>query len=767
VLRAPSLFVSLLLIAVTAFGGCGSAQRRAGSAPGEPEVDVRKLEQRPRLTLVERDGDPYGGVAFAAVHDFGPAASRSLAALLKSRLVRAGRSDVRVFGHALGIWVQDYARDPHSAEAFLAALYRASSSTVTAAEMPELERELELFPEPEADACGAAGAAEARASLTPESLERYRRETFATHSASVAAVGSEALLRAFERALMEQPAWGDGRAPGDPWPGADTSEIAPRKAGALDLTLGVRTRSMARAAVAARSLGSARSALRERLEAIGARLRLERVSAIARPRGACLRVEVARPGSGDVSPEQAGAAAEIVLDEMRRTLGRHRDGDYRRSQSILGPSDPGVAAGVAAWLSLSDAANATKEPVRVVWHSSDPPSPALRAAFDGARAAQRRAELGLDVRTRVERGQAEVWALLATPCGTLLDGSTPGTAALLMHALAAADDGSVRFEPWVTPDAVGVVAHAARRGAESPSSQVRRLLHALGRRVAVRAVSRDALARARGTLLHNLGPAPQPGWELVLDALAPGHASLLEPRGTWTALSEIGPDQVEALRQRFLVGPLRLALIVNHDRGQVAEGTAALQRWLGPLRGEVAACPGRPVLEPRFGAFGVPREQTERSFIAVLVDGDEARYQPELEATVLLLNQSGGWLEQAIERPGLASSARSYPLGGRRLAALAIEVQAEPEAMSNAVAQVRALLERLSHGAATRADAAWAQRLLETIGDRALVDPRLRLVRTWRGGGAPAEVDFDRLRRLHQALGGEKLVVLEPAATAP
>lgn len=767
-IRTPSLLASLLLT-LMALGGCGSSQRRAEAAGSETGLAVRKLEARPRLTLVERDGDPYGGVAFAAVHDLGPAASRALGALLQARLERAGRRDVQVFAHALGIWAQSYARDPNAAASFLTVLRRVTSSPVAAREMPMVSAELAEFPEPDQDACAAARAEPAASNperaLSRDALEHYRAATFTAHSSSVAAVGSATLLRAFEQALLAEPAWGDGAPPRDAWPTADSAELLPAAAGAADLTIGVRTASMARAAVAARGLGAPRSVLRERLEALGGRLKLDRVSAVARPSGACLRVDIVHRGSSALGAQQAAAVAEIALDEMRRAIAPERDGDYRRSQSILGQSDPAAAAGVAAWLALSDDTDATSEPGHVVWRDGAEPAAAERAAFDAARAAWNHTKLDVAVRTRLERGQADVWALLATPCGTLLDATTPGGSAMLMHALATTDDGSVRFEPWVTPDAVGIMAHTPRQTGESPSRQIHRLIHALGRRIAVRAVASAALGHARKTLLELLGPAPEPGWEVVLDALAPGHASLLEPRGTWTELAEIGPDQVEALRQRFLVGPLRLALIVNHDRAQTARATAALERWLGPIRGEAAACPPRPVLEPRFGAFGIAPEGTERSFVAVLIDGAEARYQRELEATALLLNQSGGWLEQAIEKPGLASAARSYVLGGHRLAALAIEVQAEPDARPNAVRQVRALLERLARGAATRADAERAERLLEAIGARALLDPRLRLVRTWRGGKAPPHVDFERLRRLHRSFGDQKLVVVEPTAT--
>ena len=129
--------------------------------------------------------------------------------------------------------------------------------------------------------------------------------------------------------------------------------------------------------------------------------------------------------------------------------------------------------------------------------------------------------------------------------------------------------------------------------------------------------------------------------------------------------------------------------------------------------------------------------------------------------TALLLNRQGGWLDQALRLPGLASSAHATVLGGRRAAALVIEITAVDDKVEDAVAQVRGLLDRLAHGAATADDAAIARRRFQQLDTRASLDPRRRIVDLWRGAGSPETADLASLRRFQHAAfqPGREIVV--------
>ena len=60
------------------------------------------------------------------------------------------------------------------------------------------------------------------------------------------------------------------------------------------------------------------------------------------------------------------------------------------------------------------------------------------------------------------------------------------------------------------------------------------------------------LAGARAALLEELGGEPRAGYWLALDTLSPGKPSWLEPRGTFTSLSDGGRANVEVERRAIV-----------------------------------------------------------------------------------------------------------------------------------------------------------------------------------------------------------------------
>ncbi len=113
--------------------------------------------------------------------------------------------------------------------------------------------------------------------------------------------------------------------------------------------------------------------------------------------------------------------------------------------------------------------------------------PAERPAFNGFASVLRELEAQparapIETRLRAEPGQSELWLLLGSPCGTLAESNdNAGQSALALTMAAHATSADVALEPWITPDAVGLLAHAPRRALESATEQAERVARALAR----------------------------------------------------------------------------------------------------------------------------------------------------------------------------------------------------------------------------------------------------------------------------------------------
>jgi hypothetical protein len=102
------------------------------------------------------------------------------------------------------------------------------------------------------------------------------------------------------------------------------------------------------------------------------------------------------------------------------------------------------------------------------------------------------------------------------------------------------------------------------------------------------------------------------------------------------------------------------------------------------------------------------------------------------ELTLGALSSADGALTKALSAPSLAASAQVRLVGGTRAAALVVDIRAPETSIDAAVAQVRALFDRLRQGVISASDFARSTALRDRWELEASLDPRRRLVDLWR-----------------------------------
>lgn len=767
-----------------ALGACGpeSATSRTPQAPRQallstPEgsvgrIEVRELEARPRLALVAREGDPAPAIVAAVATDLGPAATVALASVVEARLRAAGfevdasadrgafrvRALVPGQGRAatlLGALAAAFAQPiaPGGPELALAR-QRLQALRAAPLEAPELA--------PIAACTGRLGLAGAEqvpdlgTAAGARELEAWRRAALHAGRTSLAAVGPAAFCDEVAAALVRADDWPRGDAPADPWPQADATAAFP----SIDLggrsarvTVAARVSSALAAASAAERLGAPGSPLRARLAALGTPWETVEVLGVARPRGGCVSVTAEAPElpAGQATETAAAMVAAMVRQEIRAELAAPA-GPAVVSRQILTAAEPRDAGARASWWALSSVA--PERPER--WATAlalpprrDPPvkgapeaTPGKRFEAELARALAPAAQPAVERRTLVERGQGEVWVLLASPCGVVEEGNQDAgvTALAALSAVHQRRDGGVTLEPWVTADGVGVIAHAPiGDGVESPADLARRVATEAARTLAGTAPEPAALSHARAAALGHLERSGGPeaaALGVFAAAIAPDHPSWIEPFGLW---ERVAGSPLTAARHRWQAlasGPLRAAILANADATQAAAAAAAIDRWLAPRPGQRTcgvAEPGAP--RPGRHAARLPREAAfAQTLLGVSIPaGPGGREAARLTAAAL--EGPGGLL--ASLAPAAGASARI--VGGARASALLVEVRAPAAQIADASARARELLlglaQRVTEADLARAEAALARRERE-----ARADPRRRVMDLWRdqpvAGGA-------------------------------
>jgi hypothetical protein len=385
----------------------------------------------------------------------------------------------------------------------------------------------------------------------------------------------------------------------------------------------------------------------------------------------------------------------------------------------------------------------------------DPTGDALATRAQAIRADLDRATVAwhspvIEGRTRVERGQGELWLVVASSCGTLAEvESDAGVGAAV--AIAAADHatrariaGDVEIEPWIAPDGIGVVVHGAALRGETPAAHARRLADIGARSFAADPI--DYVTPARASLLARDGARDGRVLAALGGALAPGHPSWIAALGTTDGVGRASDEAVALRASAMRAGPLRVAVIANADAAQADAAVQAADRWIARRPGESRACTPPIAPSARPGTYAVEIEagaQSEATLAIALPAGDEAARRSALWIAAAL-DGAGGLLARALGDSGLARSWSAHVVGAPRVPALIVRVGAANAQLDAAVAQTRALLERLHQNGLPDADVARATEVRARAELAASLDPRARVLALWRGerpAGAPPAAD--------------------------
>jgi hypothetical protein len=455
-------------------------------------------------------------------------------------------------------------------------------------------------------------------------------------------------------------------------------------------------------------------------------------------------------------------AANVVSEELRVALGVSGEGDL--DESVIEPSDPREAAARAAWRAL--ASRQEPGPTRRTVALSVRPNERASFANFGTTLTELESHAErapIEARLRAEPGQGELWLLLGSPCGTLGESNDDaGQSALALTLAARSAPADVTLEPWLTPDAVGLLAHAPRKSGESAEQHAERVARGLASALTDRNASGDALATAQRELFAAVGGTPRPGYARLLDALSPEHAAWLEPRGTWSSLVQSNRDSVAARLRDLLRGPLRAAVIANQDDAQARSAARALERWFAPWRDDPRRCQAGPERAARSGelTLTVPDTDSAESAYVGIPFPSRLRFEREADALLGLLNGADGALGRALASERVSASARASVIGGAKSAALVVEVRATDDEARRATLAVRRALEQTLGAQVTNEQLALAQRNAAQRSLAAALDPRRRIVDLWRGSAAEASLSRQTLRAFLSTLSGAAQVVV-------
>jgi hypothetical protein len=307
-------------------------------------------------------------------------------------------------------------------------------------------------------------------------------------------------------------------------------------------------------------------------------------------------------------------------------------------------------------------------------------------------------------------------------------------------AATAARAHGVASEPWIAGDGVGVIASAT-------SANV--LADALGRTVIVEPL--EGVRAAQG-LLHD---AARPGLAGLALALAPGRPASIVPTGTPLSLLRVSEPAILARAESLRHGPLRVALLDNGDSASAA--ITRVDRWV--LREGARACPAQAAIAPpKPGTYAVATDDgTSEAYLALAVPP-----QYEAEASVIAGVLDRDLLGKALA-DGLARESSARVLGPAGNRALVVHVEAPAQALDAAVAQTRALLDRVRQGAIADADVTRHDaRVREEIATK-MRDPRERLIALFRRDTPTTVVAGDRVRTAATAFVKDDALVIVAA----
>lgn len=614
--------------------------------------------------------------------------------------------------------------------------------------------------------------------LAAPRLEKWRAGAHGLGRVAIAVAAPGAMAESVANAIARGPAWKAGAAaPATSASGAvidvdvyeASAELSPTTV--VHATLDVGTGSDA--VTTAEALGDPHGPLASRLAALDMPFRLREVTGTAEPRGGCVGMvlESAAPSSSptasgaDLATRVADAVALVHVEAQvhlaeggtgldGRTLAR-RAGDAREaaeraawwgladawvttaSTSTAAGNGSGPSAGVRAMRgSVALGAPLRRGSAPSAEGAVDPSKEALAGAVQRATASWQKSVA--EGRARVEPGQGETWVLVASPCGTESEtDADAGLTALFTVAAAemAKSSPEARVEPWFVPDGAGLLVHGPALPGESAAAQARRLADVVARSFAADPISLAALTRARAELLRHDARSDGPALGVVASAVSPGHASWFIPSGREDTLARSADAAVLARAQALRAGPLRVAVLANVDAAQGEAALRAADRWIDRRVGDARVCrPATGAAPARPGTYAIdarPGAAPEAYLAFPFAPGDE-RTRASAAAVAAALDGEGGLLEKALGAPGMARSWSARVVGWPRAPALVLRVVSTQAALDGAVMQVRALVDRLAKGGLSAADLARATAQASREAVAAALDPRARVVATWR-----------------------------------
>jgi hypothetical protein len=743
------------------------------------------------VALLVREGDPRPAVAVAVLTagvDPGRGAEVpvALAAVVEARLRAAGFQDSLVVPGAEGFRVRsllsaDEARgDLASAPAIVEALRQALLTPLApdAREMLDVKRKLAALaerplPDPALRAvveCTgepfAGGGTAPDVPVIASVVETWRAASHGLSRVALAAVGAGDAVDAIAMAVAESQPWPRG-APVTPAPPPPNEDIQVYEAppdlppGAARVSIALGVPSSERAVRAADTIADPRSSFVTHLTGLEPLARTRSLTATAHAGWGCLEVTVDLPSPDGVAdpPISLAAVTDLVRAQLLADLESGSVGTVRSGRDVANRAgDPRDAAErLAYWTVMSSASRpllgsptmlATVvglSPARSATSGSAlaERGAGLRAELERAKGARR--EPLADVKVRVEPGQSALWALLASPCGTLSEtDADAGSGALAVTALAerarrGAEGSGAMTEDWVTTEGLGLIVHAETATETSGLALARRVGERLAKSFGASLGETADLAWARTMLLaHPPGGEMQRTFSLLADAVSPGHPSWLWPSGTTESLERSSDDAVRVRLDALREGPLRVAVLADHDASEAEVVLETLGAWLPHRARRPSACPGAPTApQPRPGTYAV--EATDSSSEAWLAfplpPGDGAtRACAALVAAALAAR--GGLLERALGA-GLARSWGSRVLGSTRAPALVVRVGSTQGSLDAAVAETRVLVDRLRREGLAPPDRTLALSERRDAWLEKALDPKARLVALWRGDGEP------------------------------
>jgi len=744
--------------------------------------DVRVASGRPPVVLVSREGDPAtaisiavttAGIGWSDVSSDDPEPATALAGLLESRL-RARSIDAHVTPSWDGLRASTLAANEVEASRLADALREAVAAPVTEADVVAARRKLAaLGQRPLRDRALARWArcvGEARAlperagkdyaELDRARLERWRSASLGLGRVSIAVTGPSAATEGVASAILGGPEWRTGtpistRAESAE-PAVDVFEAAGDGVSVptLHMTLDVGTSTAA--VTTAEALGDPRGPLAARLSELDLPFRLREVTGAAHAHGGCVGVmleaapstQAASAGGADLASRVADAVA-LVRHESSVFLaeaGTKRDGRILSRRS----GDAREASERAAWWALADQPGAPRAaggsvalavpPRRGAKEAvTEPSREALASAVTRAAAAWNKPVV--DARSRVEAGQGEAWVLVGSPCGT--DGESEADAGLTALFVAAAAEGTrtsadVRVEPWVAAEGAGILVHGPALSGETAATHARRLADIAARSFAAEPLAPTALGRARADLLRRDARNDGSTLSVLASALAPRHPSWIVPWGASEPLARSSDSAVLLRAQALRAGPIRIAVLANADGTQADAAVRAADRWVARRSSDGRTCGATAGAQPpkpgTYAAPPRPGSMPEAYLAFPFPAGDEPAYAAAMLTVAALSEGEGALLEKTLGGPSpLARDASARVLGWPRAPALVVRIVAAQASLDGAVMQARALLDRLHKGGLSPTDfeRASAARARATLA--AALDPRARVVATWRG----------------------------------